>query len=72
MSGDGARPARAAAMFDLVAVALHNLNRVQRDAGIFIEKLAVDRLMALTVGLRAHVKPRGALAGEFYFRGFIG
>ena len=56
LHGDRARAARAAAARDAVAVALHDADRVDRDAGAVGQEPGIDRLVPLPVRLGADEK----------------
>ena len=67
---DGARPAGSAALPDQIAVPLHEIDLLERNAGSFVQNLREGGLVALAVRLGAHVHVDAAALGEFDFGGF--
>ena len=59
-----ARAAGAAALGDAVAVALHHVDRLQRDAGLVGEELGEHRLVPLPVRLGADIEVHRAVVAE--------
>ena len=49
LHSDRARSTRAATHFDQITITLHDLNRLKRKARLIMDKLRIDRFVALPV-----------------------
>ena len=70
--GHGTRPPGAAAFCNAVAVALDHPDQTCIDPGLRRHHLCINRFMALTVALRAHIDRNLAVRLELDSRGFFG